>query len=413
MIVTGVRTFRPLLLAVAMLSVGCSSAAPPVEPPAVHQPAFGTLISDVEHTDVEARHGIRVAMVELSWRDAEPEQGEFDEEYLRSVADDVTAHRDAGRSVTLGLGMHVPPSWVFDLPDSRLIDEEGDESDEVNLVFNQRLRDLAATYLAEVEAQIDLQRVDAIRLTSGGSAEVMFPDGGTYWAFDRNALGGADLPPSMSPNPAPDRRPGGPWRDEAQAAEWVEWYVGALVDVVDWQLAVFADLGFRGTYEVLTPGVGVRPRELDEAVRYGLPPGVLGAGAAWQLFYSRLPHRPDLVAYVSSVADGSGDDDGCEPEDRDVPLTAPAVEDWSATRWVSRIAQEYGFPVSGENAGWQQDHSPAAFYRAPGDDGMMAVALRQARTCGFRTFYWAHDAQLWDGTVAFESYAARIASGSK
>jgi Beta-galactosidase len=407
------RTFRPLVLAVATLCVACSSPAPPAEPPPVPQPAFGTLISDAERTEVEARHGIGVAMVELSWQDAEPEPGEFDRGYLRSMRDDVTAHRDAGRSVTLGLGMHVPPSWVLNLPDSRLVDEEGDESDEVNLVFNQRLRDLAERYLAEVAEVLDLQRVDTIRLTSGGSAEVMYPDGGGYWAFDRNAQGGANLPSSLPPNPAPDRRPGGPWRDEGQTREWAQWYVGALVDVVEWQIGTFAGLGFRGTYEVLTPGVGVSPREFDDAVRDGLPPGVLGAGAAWQLFYSRLPRRPDLVAYVSSVADGSGNNDTCEPDDRDVPLTAEAVENWSATRWIARLAQEYGLPVSGENAGFQQDHSPAAFYRNLGDDGMMAAALRQARTCGFRTFYWAHDAQLWDGTVPFESYADRTAPGSK
>jgi glycosyl hydrolase family 42 (putative beta-galactosidase) len=413
MVLSAVWTFRPLVLVLVTLSVACSPAEPPAEPPAAREPAFGTLISDVERTEVEARHGIGVAMVELSWEQAEPEQGRFDRDYLRSVRDDVTAHRDAGRSVTLGLGMHVPPSWVFDLPDSRLVDETGNESDAVNIVFNQRLRNLAERYLAEVDAQLDLRRVDTIRLTSGGMAEVMFPDGGGYWAFDRNARGGADLPSSMAPNPAPDRRPGGPWRDDAQTREWAQWYVDALVDVVEWQIGTFAGLGFAGTYEVLTPGVGVSPRELDVAVRAGLPRGVLGAGAAWQLFYSRLPRRDDLVAYVSSVADGSGDNDVCEPDDVTVPLTAAEVEAWSATRWISRVAREYGFPVSGENAGWQQDYSPDSFYRDLGDDGMMAAALRQARACGFRTFYWAHDAQLWDGTVSFESYAERITPGSK
>jgi hypothetical protein len=39
----------------------------------------------------------------------------------------------------------------------------------------------------------------------------------------------------------------------------------------------------------------------------------------------------------------------------------------------------------------------------------MAAALAQARGCGFRSFYWAHAEQLWDGTVPFEVYAARIA----
>ncbi|WP_142058272.1 hypothetical protein [Pseudonocardia kunmingensis] len=369
------------------------------------------MISDVERTEVEARNGVSVAMVELSWEQGEPAQDEFDEEYLSAVREDVDAHRAAGRSVTLGLGLHMPPPWVFDLPDSRFVDETGEESEAPNLVFNQRLRERAEAYLAEVAAEVDLQRVDTVRLTSGGMAEVLYPDGG-YWAFDRNALNGPDLPPTMEPNPAPGQRPGAPWDDEAQALAWAQWYVDALVDVVEWQLTIFADLGFRGRYEVLTPGVGVQPREFDDAVADGLPPGVLGAGAAWDLFYSRLPERGDLVAYVSSVADGSGGDDGCAPNDDAVALDSDEVEDWSATRWIARVAREYGLPLSGENAGWQQDYSPDAFYRDDSDEGMMAVALRQARSCGFDTFYWAHDAQLWDGTVSFDSYAARIAAGS-
>jgi hypothetical protein len=412
MTVARLLSTRPLAAVLLALSTACSSPAPGAEVRAAPDPAFGTLLSDVQHTEVEARNGISVAMVELSWDQAEPDRDEFDEEYLSGVREDVDAHRAVGRSVTLGLGLHMPPSWVFDLPDSRFVDETGVESEAPNLVFNQRLRERAEAYLAEVAAEVDLQRVDTVRLTSGGMPEVLYPNDG-YWAFDRNALNGADLPPTMDPNPAPGQRPGERWDDGAQAREWAQWYVDALVDVVEWQLAAFADLGFRGRYEVLTPGVGVQPREFDQVVADGFPPSPLGAGAAWELFYSRLPQRADLVAYVSSVADGSGGDDGCAPGDDAVALDAPEVGDWSATRWIARVARAYGLPVSGENAGWQQDFSPDAFYRDDSDEGMMAVALRQARSCGFDTFYWAHDAQLWDGTVSFDSYAARIAGDSK
>ena len=36
-------------------------------------------------------------------------------------------------------------------------------------------------------------------------------------------------------------------------------------------------------------------------------------------------------------------------------------------------------------------------------------ALRQACSCGFGVFYWAHDVHLWDGTIPFTQYAAMIA----
>jgi len=212
----------------------------------------------------------------------------------------------------------------------------------------------------------------------------------------------------MARNPAPGWRPGRDGLTEAQVRRWADWYVGALNDAVNWQLAAYAKLGFHGTYLVLTPGVGVLPQDYDDAIRQKLPPGLLGTGSAWQVFYRRLPRRADVVAYVSSAADQSGDNDTCTPHDRDVPLGSPAVQGWSATRWISRLAAEYGFAVGGENPGWHQSHSLDRSYRDLSDDGMMAAALRQARACRFITFYWAHDDKLWDGTVPFATFAKQI-----
>jgi hypothetical protein len=191
--------------------------------------------------------------------------------------------------------------------------------------------------------------------------------------------------------------------------EWADWYVGALDDVVVWQLSTLTALGFNGGYEVLTPGVGVRPGEYATAIRDGLPAGLLGAGAAWQVFYERLPRRPDLTVYVSSVADGSGGNDVCRAEDQGVPLDSSEVEGWSAVRWQARLAGEYGYALSGENPGWRQSPALDRSYVDVSAGGMMAAALAQARACGFRSFLWAHAEQLWDGTVPFEEYAARIA----
>ncbi|GEL17311.1 hypothetical protein [Pseudonocardia asaccharolytica] len=403
----------PALLSVALVVLvvltACGGAAEPAPPPG---PAFGTLVSLAEHAREEADAGVSAGMVELSWRRAQPAAGAFDDAYLRSVRRDIEALRAAGRTVTLGLGLHDAPPWVIAIPGSRFVDQTGEESDEVNLVFDQRLRNIAEHYLARLAAALDLGEVDAVRLTSGGLPEVLYPGGERYWAFDPNAQGGPDRPASMPPNPLPGWRPGegGVSRQEVRA--WADWYVGALVDVVEWQIATLSALGFRHTYQVLTPGVGVGPAAYDAAVRRGLPPGLLGSGAAWRVFYERLPRRDDLVAYVSSVADGSGRNDSCEPGDAAVPLDAPQAATWSATRWVSRLAREYGHPVAGENPGWNQSARLDESYVDLSDDGMLAAALRQARGCGFRSFYWAHDEQLWDGTVPFDAYAERIARGS-
>jgi hypothetical protein len=392
-----------LALALAILLTGCGvsvsgQAAATTEAVAPPGPAFGTLLPVLEVIDEEAGAGVSAAVVELGWGRFEPEDGEFDEDFIESVRSEIDALRAAGRTVTLDLAIHYAPDWLLDEPDSRLVDDQGNTGDGPNLIFNQRVRDAAMDYFRHVAVGLDLDE------------EVFYPSNGHYWAFDDNAQNGPDLPPSMEPNPAPGWRPGTGDLSPEQVREWADWYVGALDDVVEWQMNVWTSLGFRNSFEVLTPGSGVRPRQYEEAIREGLPPGLLGAGGAWHVFYSRLPRDPRIIAYVSSVADRSGGNDSCTPEDGSVALDSPSAESWSATRWISRVAREYGYPVSGENPGSGQPGSFGDYYGDLSPRGMMASAVRQARDCGFDTFYWAHDRQLWDGTVPFEAYAEHVAA---
>ncbi len=397
-----------MALAAALQLSACTVPGRPSAAP-VDGPTFGTLVSRPDRAADEVRAGVSAAMVELAWEHAEPAPGRFDLDYLKSVRGQVDALRAAGRPVTLGLGLHATPGWVLALPDARFVDQDGNVSTQVNLVFAQNARTAAEGYFAQLATQLDLSTLDAIRLTSGGSPEVLYPDA-HYWAFDRHAQTGDGLPPSMPPNPLPGWRPRTPGPDEAQVRSWADWYVGGLDNVVTWQIDALGHLGFRGRYEIVTPGLGVQPRAYDKLVRDGLPLGLLGAGAAWQVFYAGLPRRPDVVAYVSSVADGSGGDDDCQPGDDAVPLDAATPGSWSATRWIATLARRNGFAAAGENPGWHQSSALDARYVDLSDTGMMAAAVRQARSCGLDTFYWAHDAQLWDGTVPFARYAELVGS---
>lgn len=365
---------------------------------------FGTLVSDPSHTAAEAAAGIGVAMLELSWSDYEPARGEWNEAYIRAQQERLRALLASNRRVSLALGVHYTPDWVFDLPDSRYVDDHGQSSDELNVVFNQGVRDEVATYLSRVAGDLGIDNFWSVRLTSGGLAEVLYPEGGSYWAFDANALGGPALPPSLRPNPLPDWRPGGTDVPGSAVANWADWYVSALADVVTWQMKTLENLGFTGYFEVLTPGSGVRPAAYRRAVDRHLPPGLLGVGAAWDRLYAALPRDRNVVAYVSSVADGSGGDDSCAPTDRTVALDDPTVQGWSATRWISRVADEYGFLKRGENPGYDESSTLGDHYRDASADGMMAAAVRQSRDCGFQGLYWAHDEQLWDGTVDFARF---------
>jgi hypothetical protein len=154
--------------------------------------------------------------------------------------------------------------------------------------------------------------------------------------------------------------------------------------------------------------VGVLPAGLRSAIRDDLPDGLTGVGAVWQEIYRLVPDKKNLMAYVTSMGDGSGDDDGCEPSDDQVGLAADATRLWSASRWISRIADEFGLAKSGENPGYAGSAEFQRHYADPSATGLMAVTFQQARSCGFLGVYWAHDDQLWDGTLnvnAFYTYS--------
>jgi Beta-galactosidase len=390
-------------------SAGPSRAAP-VTGTGVAPFAFGTLVTRPERAAAESRRGVTVAMMELSWADYEPSEGAFDAGYAAGLRRRLAALRGENMQVTLGLGLHNPPAWVLGLPDSRFIDQRGHPSAEPNLVFNQTLRGKAERYLAQVDRDLGLENFWAVRLTSGGLSEVVYPGGGGYWAFDRNAQNGADRPPTMAPNPLPGWRPGDRSVSTAQVRQWADWYVHGLDDVVAWQLRVITSLGFRGYYQTLTPGSGTRPDGYDRDIAGYLPDGVTGVGAVWHRFYADLPDKRNVVAYVSSMADRSGGDDSCAPGDRAVAVTDPVADHCSAARWIARLARIYGLRVSGENPGWNAPPGLNPHYQDTGRAGMMAASIRQLTSCGYQGMYWAHDDQLWDGPASFGRYAALISA---
>jgi hypothetical protein len=387
-------------------SPGAASASTAAAPSLL----FGTLDTQPGTAVTEAKAGASVAMFELDWASFEPQKGVFSASYLAGLQSSLKAYQAAGMRVTLGLGLEDPPSWVFSLADSTYVDQDGDISGEADFVFSEAVRQAAASYFARVAAGLPLSSFWAIRLTSGGDEEMLYPSGGTYWAFSTAALTGAGLPAAMTPNPFPAWRPGQPGLTPAQIDQWVNWYVGGLDDVTSWQMQTLSGLGFTGYYELVTPGSGTRPDALAEEEQQNLPDGVTGVGAAWDRYYAMLPDKTHVVAYVSSVADGSGGNDSCQPADDSLPLTSDVMDSWSATRWISRIAAANGLAVAGENPGYGMPASLDSQYTNTSSTGMMAGAIRQATTCGFQVFYWAHDVHLWDGTIPFSLYSSYIAS---
>jgi hypothetical protein len=369
---------------------------------------YGTLDTQASTAATEAAGGVGMAMFEFDWASFEPEPSTFSSSYLASVKAELDAYHAAGMDITLGLGMQDPPAWVFTLADATYVNQDGNVSTEADFVFSAAVRAAATTYLDQIAASIPLSDFWAIRLTSGGDSEMVYPGGGTYWAFNSSALTGNGLPAGMTRNPYPSWVPGTPGLTPDQIGQWVTWYVGGLDNVTDWQMQTLDGLGFTGYYETVTPGSGTRPNVLTAEEQENLPDSTTGVGAVWNLYYSKLWYKSRVMAYLSSVADESGDNDTCQPSDDSLPLNSPVMNTWSATRWIARIAREYGMLVGGENPGYGLPASLDWFYNDLSATGEMAIALSQARSCGFSVFYWAHDTNLWLGTVPFATYAAMI-----
>ena len=397
------------LLAAGALTAGVAvpAAAHAATTPGI---IYGTLDTQTSTAATESQSGVKMAMFELNWASFEPTQGVLSASYLATMKYELASYQAAGQKVTLGLGLQNPPSWVFNLPDSTYVDQNGSTSAEANFVFSQAVRTAAASYLALVAASLPMSDFYAIRLTSGGDGEMLYPGGGTYWAFDNAALTGNGLAAGMTRNPDPSWKPGTAGLTQAQISTWVNWYIGGLDNVTNWQMQTLASLGFTGYYQTVTPGSGTRPDGLTQTEQQNLSnDGTTGVGAVWNLYYAQLPDKTNVIAYISSVADNSGGNDSCQPGDASLPLTSTTMDSWSATRWISRIAVASNLPVGGENPGYGLPASLDSFYTNTSSTGMMASAIRMAVSCNFKVFYWAHDIHLWDGTIPFSLYTASIA----
>jgi hypothetical protein len=416
----GTRTAAAAATAATVACLAAGLAGAPLAQASTARPAgttaaspilWGTLDTDPSHVAAENAAGIKSAMFEFSWASFEPSPGRFSASYLAAERSLLAAYQAAGSTVTLGLGMENTPSWVTKLADATYVDEHGDVSSETDFVFSAAVRNAAARYLTQISRYFPLSDFYAIRIDSGGDSEMLYPgDHDGYWAFSHAALTGQGLPAGMTANPDPRWRPGQAGLTKAQLDAWINWYIGGLDNLTNWEMNQLSTLGFTGYFETVTPGSGSRPSDItaDENANLGNDDNTTEVGAVWDRYYAMLTSKSRLIAYISSVADNSGNDDTCTPADTTLPLTSATMDSWSATRWIARIAHANNLLVGGENAGYTMPASLDGHYLDNSADGMMADAIRQAQTCGFTAFYWAHDVHLWDGKHTLAQYTTDI-----
>jgi Beta-galactosidase len=422
-----------VVVAVVLSFAASSAKVAVVEAP---QYLLGTLETDPNRASQEYAAGFRIAEQTVGWNNYEPQDGVFDAGYITSIKQRIQTFQRAGLKVVISPAIQYPPAWVFSLPGSRYVNQYGAVApatwvggfEEPNVVFSQAVRDRVAGFETKVMQELGPGNIWAVRYVNGSLGEVLYPPANdllghnnSYWAYDANAQNNAsaDRPPGLHPNPFPGWQPGqttynGQPFSVAQVQQWYEWYVDARMDFVNWHTKLFRDLGFTGYLQLQTPGFGVRPSEYAASTANfldgtGDPNQTMGRAAIWQKVYAKLTDRSGVIAYVSSMADGSGNpqDQGCQATDTQVDLEHdPQVNNWSGVRYVSHLADLYGMIKSGENPASGDPNRNVVYGLS-----MLNNATAQMAACSFQGMFWAQDQNLYDGVSGVKPAAFTALAG--
>jgi hypothetical protein len=71
---------------------------------------------------------------------------------------------------------------------------------------------------------------------------------------------------------------------KAQLDAWINWYIGGLDNLTNWEMNQLSTLGFTGYFETVTPGSGSRPSDItaDENANLGNDDNTTEVGAVWR-----------------------------------------------------------------------------------------------------------------------------------
>jgi len=406
---------------------------------------FGTLETDPARAAQECVAGVRVATQTVGWQNYERSAGVFNEAYMDDVMGRMKKDLAAGMKIVLSPALHYPPAWVMNLPGARYINQYGVAApitwargyEEPNFIFSQTIRNQAALFEAHVmqrlAAVIGLKNIWAVRYVNGSIGETIYPPAAdqhghtnSYWAYDVNAQGrdAGDRPAGIPANPFPGWQPGeATYQDQPfstlQVEQWYTWYLNAHIEFVNWHTNLYRDphgINYQGYLILLTPGFGARAFEYTASIAHYLDGSqdvnaTVARAAVWYKLFPALSARTKVIAYVSSLADSSGSpaDNLCRGGEAQVDYTTdPQVNNWSAARYITGLADKYGMLKNGENPGSGDPNR-----RPTNQNGLqtMQIAAAQMQSCHFQGMFWAHDINLYDDSVGvtLQNYAHIIA----
>lgn len=347
---------------------------------------WGLINNDGAHLEAEWNAGIRAKMVSLSWRDYLPAENAVNADYIRRKQVEFQTLRQLGFQLILSTGLHDVPPWVHvAYPNTRYVNQFGEaynlqntyDLGEANAVFNPRVRDLMAGYLARVFADFGTD-FHAVRLGGGRYGELTYPPavyGSTnnaYWAFDANA---------QAQSPVPGWRPGQP-SPNGEAGKFLDWYLGALTEYQNWQVRAARQF-YPGRLMMLYPSWGIRPSQANAAIGVNLN-GTTSAEKNGEIqrgfdFARQVAALSDpLVVVTTTWLDANNSQDGGTDQ-----------RYWSPVKYLAYLANQHPLRLAlyGENTG-------------QGSLVEMELSAAQTVRFGLDGMAWFNERELFSGTYA-------------
>lgn len=342
------------MFTVVVLGLTLTLAAPQASNADVPRVDIQLLQPDPRSAPSYAAAGIDFVTLELGWDAYEPSAGTTNSVYVAQRLAEARAYAEVGIDVVLDLGLQYPPAWAWKLPgETRFTNQHGDVwrgdigNDAIDAVWNPAVRQAQASYIRSVARDFG-GLVDRVRVGGLLSGEIRLPPANSngrvdsLWAFGDGAL---------AASPDPTWRPGS--GTLTQARRWLDFYMSSVSDYAVWLTRTVSSSFPAIPIDVLLPGWGVRPGDLERVAAARVSTSVitstgddLAGGIDWPRQIRALSRLGlDITAVTTWL---------------DAPSYGPALRDMSPVEYLSTLTATVGMPLSGENTG---GGGPAALTR--------------------------------------------------
>lgn len=292
-----------------------------------------------------AAAGIDLVTLELGWDAYQPTATTTNRSYVAKRVAEARAYTDAGLEVVLDLGLQYTPAWAWALPgETRFTNQYGEQwhgeigTDALDAVWNSTARQAEGTYVGLV-ARDFAGLVDRVRVGGLLSGELRLPPAhaaghvDSLWAFGEGAL---------AASPDPTWRPGS--GTAAQARRWLDFYMSSVSRYAVWLTQTVGSAFPATPIDVLLPGWGVRPGDLERVAADRVSTGAVvstGDDLASGLDWPRQIRALDRLALDLTVVTTW----------LDAPSYGAAPRDLAPVEYLATLTRPLAMPLSGENTG--------------------------------------------------------------